>query len=138
VVERFLGKKEVVGPIPTGSSNTLQEARMKKAPAKDKTRKKMIANSKKRAVKVDYSLELNKLVFENMNKSLKKLGVAKKSDVQKFMRGAIFAGIAMACNAETKQWQEFVDAIQPLAKKHLGMGLKLEGKEAYIRSGEID
>lgn len=97
----------------------------------------MIANSKKRAIKVNYNLELNQLVWDNMKKYLNELGVVSDKDIQNFMRGAVIAGVQNAMRAEDKNWKAFMKAIQPIAKKHLGIGLTDDGVKGILDCGVI-
>lgn len=52
--------------------------------------------------------------------SLRGLGV---KDFSSFARGAIQAAIEMGQKANDPKWQEFLEAIQPIAKKKLGYGI---------------
>lgn len=52
--------------------------------------------------------------------SLKDLGV---KDFSSFARGAIQAAVEMGFKAKDPKWQDFIEAIQPVAKKKLGYGL---------------
>ncbi len=52
--------------------------------------------------------------------SLKALGV---KDFSSFARGAVQAAIEMGQKAHDPKWQDFLEAIQPIAKKKLGYGI---------------
>ena len=52
--------------------------------------------------------------------SLKALGV---KDFSSFARGAVQAAIEMGQKAHDPKWQDFLEAIQPMAKKKLGYGI---------------
>ena len=73
----------------------------------------------------------------NIEKRLNELGVpaSKRAD---FYRGAVIAGIGNALRAQDSKWQAFVDAIQPLAKKHLSMELSDDGAESILSLGQED
>ncbi|MGH7442275.1 MAG: hypothetical protein ACREKE_06330, partial [bacterium] len=66
---------------------------------------------------------------------LARLGVESARDRQDFYRGAILAGISNAKRARSASWKTFVEAIQPLARKHLGLGLDLDGAKEIMDAG---
>ena len=71
----------------------------------------------------------------NIDKHLKVLGVPdnRKAD---FYRGAILAGIGNSLRAKDPAWQAFLDALQPLAKQHLGMELMDSGLKGILNEGD--
>ena len=81
------------------------------------------------------SIRLSAQVAQFIEKELAKMGVASARDRQDFYRGAILAGITNARRAKSPEWKKFVDAIQPLARKHLGVGLDLDGPKEIMESG---
>jgi hypothetical protein len=103
-----------------------------------KTRRKLIENARKRGVKVDMTLELNQLVLENVLHELKVMKITKQADIQNFIRGSIFAGLRNARLGKTREWKKFEKAVQPLAKKHLGMGLRMGTPAEFVDAGKID
>jgi len=70
-----------------------------------------------------------------MNQELAKLGVKGARHRQDFYRGAIFAGIINSRRASSASWKKFIQAVQPLALKHLGSGLVLDGADEIIQGG---
>jgi len=70
----------------------------------------------------------------NIDRQLKGLGVpdSRKAD---FYRGAIIAAIGNSLRAQDPSWQEFLEAIQPLAKQYLGMELMDSGSKGILEEG---
>lgn len=90
----------------------------------------------RRAVKSEIiSIRISEQVAQFIETELAKLDVESARDRQDFYRGAILAGITNARRAASPEWKKFVDAIQPLARKHLGVGLDLDGAKAIMESG---
>jgi len=81
------------------------------------------------------AIRINGQVMEYIESELVKLGVASARDRQDFYRGAILAGISNAKRAQSPAWKRFVQAIQPLARKHLGLGLELDGAKEIMDAG---
>ena len=61
-----------------------------------------------------------------------KLGI---KDFTAFIRGAVNSAIYTSRRAEDPKWKEFVEAVQPAAKKILGHGLFDGGAELFEASG---
>jgi hypothetical protein len=83
-------------------------------------------------------IRVNAQVKAYIESELAGLGLKNARDRQDFYRGAILAGIHNAKRAGSPAWQKFVTAIQPLARKHLGMGLELDGPKEIMESGGGD
>ena len=62
----------------------------------------------------------------------KKLGV---KDLSTFIRGAVESAIFTSLRAQDPQWQKFIEAIQPTAKKILGHGFYDGGSEDFEAGG---
>src|ERR1700722_8595210 len=62
----------------------------------------------------------------------KKLGV---KDLSSFIRGAVDSAIFNSLRAQDPQWQKFIEAIQPAAKKILGHGFYDGGAEDIEAGG---
>ena len=82
----------------------------------------------------EIEFEIDGLVY----KELKKLGVTEQEDIESFLRGAIWAGIVLAKRSKEKKWQKLFKEIQPLAKKHLGIGLTLDSARDIVEAGRIE
>lgn len=61
-----------------------------------------------------------------------KLGV---KDFSAFLRGAVHSAIYVSKRAQEPVWQRFVEAVQPLAKKILGLGFHDGGAQDLEASG---
>jgi hypothetical protein len=70
----------------------------------------------------------------NIDKHLKALGVPDNRKAE-FYRGAILAAIGNCLRAQDASWQSFLEALQPLAQKHLGMGLGDSGLKGILDEG---
>lgn len=81
------------------------------------------------------SIRLSEAVSQFIERELAKMGIASARDRQDFYRGAILAGITNARRAKSPEWKKFVEAIQPLARKHLGVGLDLNDAREIMESG---
>jgi len=68
---------------------------------------------------------------------LGKLGVGGARDRQAFYRGAIVAAIAAVKRSRTPAWRRFVAAVQPKARKHLGLELELELAKDFMKAGSL-
>ena len=89
-----------------------------------------------RALKTEMiSIRLTERVAQFIEKELAKMGVESARDRQDFYRGAILAGITNARRANSPEWKRFVGAIQPQARKYLGVGLDLDGPKEILESG---
>lgn len=62
----------------------------------------------------------------------KKLGV---KDFSAFIRGAVNSAVFVSSRAQEPKWQEFVEAVQPAAKRILGHGFYDGGAEDFESSG---
>jgi hypothetical protein len=73
----------------------------------------------------------------NIDRHLKALGVPgnRKAD---FYRGAIIAAIGNSLRARDASWRAFLDDVQPIAQKHLGMKLMDSGIEGILEEGDDD
>ena len=81
------------------------------------------------------SIRISADALQYLDKELAKLGVIGARRRQDFYRGSIFAGVTNAQRASSADWQKFYRALQPLALKHLGVGLELDGAEEYVEAG---
>lgn len=81
------------------------------------------------------SIRVSARVLEYVESELAKLGVKTSRERQAFYRGAIVAGVENARRADSRAWKKFVAAIQPQARRHLGLGLNLDGVEEISRAG---
>jgi hypothetical protein len=70
-----------------------------------------------------------------IDRQLKALGVpdSRKAD---FYRGAILAAIGNSLRARDASWQKFLEAIQPLARQHLGLDLMDSGAKGILDEGD--
>jgi len=84
------------------------------------------------------SIRVNSQAMAFIEDELSKLGLDTSRKRQNFYRGAILAGIGNAKRAHSPAWKKFIAVIQPQARKHLGMGLELDGAEAIMESGSQD
>jgi hypothetical protein len=72
---------------------------------------------------------------EYWTKEAEKLGV---KDFSAFIRGALHSAISVSQRAKDSDWQKFVEAAQPLAKKILGFGFYDGGaKDIESRGTEL-
>ena len=81
------------------------------------------------------SIRVNDQVMEYIESELAKLGVMSARERQDFYRGAILAALTNAKRANSPSWKKFIASIQPSAKKHLGMGLELDGPHEFMEAG---
>ena len=82
----------------------------------------------------EIEFEIDGLVY----KELKKLGITDEEDIESFLRGAIWGGIVNAKRSKDKKWQKLFKEIQPLVRKHLGIGLTLDSARDIVEAGRIE
>jgi hypothetical protein len=78
-----------------------------------------------------YTFRVKPSELEYWKKEAKKLGV---KDFSAFIRGAIHSAIYVSQRSKEPAWQKFVEAVQPLAKKILGLGF-YDGGARDLESG---
>lgn len=83
-------------------------------------------------VKQVVSLQVKASQAKYWKQMAEKLGI---DDFSSFVRGAVDSAIHSSSRNEDSKWQEFIEAIQPTAKKILGYGFFDVGADLFEASG---
>ncbi len=114
----------------------MRSAVLEKAPAK--AAELFAVPATHRAVKDQMlSIRVSTQFMEFVEGELAKLKVESSRDRQDFYRGAIVAAISNVKRSKSPAWQRFMKAIQPQARKYLGLELDLEGAKEMIEAGVL-
>lgn len=88
----------------------------------------------KNEVKLVVSLQVKLSQAKYWKQMTRKLGI---KDFSSFIRGAVDSAFHSSLRNEDPKWHEFIEAIQPTAKRILGHGFFNDGAKFYEYSGSV-